>query len=179
MTTHFKVWYDAYTFFKTTFIGHRMCYEYDCGNSTRLLEVSMAKKNFAHLCGIHYEYGAVNFARDLETHHIAERNLLFAERKEIIDLKAQIMPCLSMLTSRGVRVTDNGKFLNLSFDHALRSQKEIVALTLTNGNPGTYIPNSLINLNYSKSNSRSIKHSYPVKTLYSISNATGSKYTYF
>lgn len=179
MTNYFNRWNEAYSFFQATFIGHRMCYEYSVNNSVKLVEISMSKRNFAHICGIHYAYGAQNFVRDLQGHHISEKNVLFAERKEIVEYKSQAMENLKLLISPGVRITDSGHFLNLCFDHALRSQKDLLALTLTNGNPGIYIPNSLINLHYSKSNSKSLKHSYEVHSVFSISNRTHSKYVYF
>lgn len=156
-----------------------MFYEYQVKGSHRMLEINMAKRNFAHLCGVNYKYGAVNFVRDICRSRVNERNVLYTERKEIVAAKADIMPSLEMLVKPGVRVTDGALYLNLSFDHSLRPARDIFALTLVEGTPGILIPNSLLNLNYSKGLTNGFRNSYEVTRLYSVSIKTGSIYTYF
>lgn len=45
-----------------------------------------------------------------------------------------------------IRLTDCANYLNLSFDSALRTNKQIIALTLKNEKENTYYPNSFLNL---------------------------------
>ncbi|WP_099974479.1 PBECR4 domain-containing protein [Lactobacillus terrae] len=175
-----KSWEESYSFFCKNFIGKRVIYEYEYKNQTKILEVSMKKKHFLHLCGVKYSRGAKNFARDLERGRLDPKDVIMSSSiKNVVEAKIRCIDNLKYLISKGVRISDNGNFTNLSFDKAIRSNKDLVALSLICTQRGDYIPNSLLNLTYTKSMASVLKNTKSVTSISVIDIETQTKRTIF
>ena len=102
-----------------------------------------------HLCGIKYEKGAASFFTDALNKNIDENSIYIQ--------KLQVLPQFKELIGKNVRVTRGYKYLLLSFDYALRTNKEILALTLIDRINSDVIPQSLLNLHSMKKFSKGEK----------------------
>ena len=102
-----------------------------------------------HLCGIKYEKGAASFFTDALNKNIDE-NSIYIKKDGTTFQKLQVLPQFKELIGKNVRVTRGYKYLLLSFDYALRTNKEILALTLIDRINSDVIPQSLLNLHSMK-----------------------------
>ena len=145
-----------------------------------------AKKNgFMHLCGLNYRDPKTNkvvqpshFYSLVKSKKISPSHLV--EKKDgTTILKLKVIENLKDLLTANIGIIDNQvTFSNLNFDKAIRSRKQIFALTLTEEKKGTgiYVPVSLLNLKTDKSNS--VKTIYEVHCIFSKSRNEEDFYYY-
>ncbi|EAE1273805.1 hypothetical protein Y229_14775 [Listeria monocytogenes] len=81
--------------------------------------------------------------------------------------KLDALKMIEELINPHVRVCETGRYLHLSFDRAVRSNKNLIALTFTS-DQSRFIPNSLLNLKSSKQTGFPI--SYEVIHIFKIPN---------
>ncbi|MBS4761370.1 hypothetical protein KG089_01445 [Carnobacteriaceae bacterium zg-ZUI252] len=132
--------YKAAAYFKTYFIGKKVVY---CTLNNEV-EVYFSESNFMHLCGLYYPKGTKKFFRDCLDKCLNVSSLLVKKDGTTMQ-KLQILASVSDLTSPYVRLTGSGKYLHLEFDYALRTKKQILALTLKEAQR-KLIPQSLLDL---------------------------------
>lgn len=128
------------------------------------------KANFMHLCGVEYQnpitkqlIKPTQFYEALKSNKISPEGIL---KKSFTDQKLQIINCLEDLTKCTVSIIDERTvYLNLSFQKAIRSKKQIFCLSLVRAQNDFYVPNSLLNLRSTKG--KNIHKGYPVCCIYS------------
>lgn len=133
------------------------------------------KSNFMHLCGVEYRNPRTKqmmrpsqFYAALKSNKISPEGIL---KKSFTDQKLQIINCLEDLTKCTVSIIDERTvYLNLSFEKAIRSRKQIFCLSLIRTRGQVYVPNSLLNLRSDKGTN--IPKGYPVCCIYSIDART-------
>lgn len=136
------------------------------------------KANFMHLCGIEYQNPITKqmmrpsqFYAALKSNKVSSNGIL---KKSFTDQKLQIISCLEDLTKCTVSIIDERTvYLNLSFEKAIRSRKQIFCLSLIRISDEIYVPNSLLNLRSAKG--KSIHKGYPVSCIYSVDERTKNK----
>lgn len=104
--------------------------------------------NFMHLCGILYSRGSRNFFKDAQDRKI-DLSKISVKKDGTTFQKLQVLRSFPELISNNVRLTTRGKFLLLDYDYALRTSKQILALTLLNNNSNAR-PQSILNLHRMK-----------------------------
>ncbi|MCD5030867.1 MULTISPECIES: PBECR4 domain-containing protein [Enterococcus] len=179
MKLPYKTWLESWLFFEKNFLNKRVIFEYKCGNKVKALEVSFKKQHFSHLCGITYTRGAKQFVDDLKKKKVSPRHVIFNGNKTKIAQKEYCLENISLLLTDQVRICERGNFANLQFDHSVRTNREIFALTCLYTDNGYSVPNSLIDLRTEKSNSKVFKKSFPVTTIYYIDRKTREKHIIF
>lgn len=133
------------------------------------------KANFMHLCGVEYQNpNTKQMMRSLQFYEALKSNKVSPEgilKKSFTDQKLQIINCLEDLTKCTVSIIDERTvYLNLSFEKAIRSRKQIFCLSLIRAHNEVYVPNSLLNLRSDKG--KNIHKGYPVCGIYSIDGRT-------
>lgn len=97
-----------------------------------------------HLCGISYLRGSKNFFLSAKYRKIDLDKVLIKKDGTTFQ-KLQVLSAFPELISGNVRLTGRGRFLVLDYDYALRTSKQLLALTLINQSAKA-IPQSLLNL---------------------------------
>lgn len=131
------------------------------------------KENFLHLCGIDYynsktgqKYSAKQFYDLLKKDRIDIKGI---NKKNTANQKLQVIQELKDLTTcHNLRIVDEKTvYLNLVFDKAIRSRKNIFGLALERAHSGSFVPKSLLNL---KSNPKgpTFKPGHPVHCIYIV-----------
>lgn len=128
-----------------------------------------------HLCGVEYQnpitkqmIGPSQFYAALKANKVSAEGSL---KKSFTDQKFQIINCLEDLTKCTISIIDERTvYLNLSFEKAIRSRKQIFCLSLVRARDEVYVPNSLLNLRSDKG--KNIHKGYPVCCIYSIDART-------
>lgn len=101
-----------------------------------------------HLCGIYYLRGKRKFLEDACDKQL-DLNKILIKNDGTTFQKLQVLSSLSELINHKVRLTSRGRFLRLDCDYALRTSKQILALTLLDkGN--SVKPQSILNLHKMK-----------------------------
>lgn len=137
--------YQAADYFQKYFVGRKMVY------STHKNEVELyfSQTNYMHLCGLYYSEGAEKFFIDCLDKQVNLKSLMIKKDGTTMQ-KLQVLPSIMELTSPYVRLTGSGRYLFLEFDYALRTKKQILAVTLK-GTTHKIFPQSLLNLKAQKS----------------------------
>lgn len=139
-----------------------------------------AKRNyFMHLCGVKYKnpktnklFKAGEFYKQLKKRKLSPDGI---QKKDdgSTDQKLNVIKNLNDLTTCNLRVVDeSGVFLNLSFDKAIRSRRQIFCLALQGISDKKFVPSSLLDLRSPKG--QVIKAGYPIHCVYSIDNSSGN-----
>ena len=97
-----------------------------------------------HLCGLYYSRGTKNFFLDCLDKKLDVSSLLVKKDGTTFQ-KLAILNSVTELTSPHVRLTGSGRYLYLEFDYALRTKKQILALTLKDTSK-KIVPQSLLDL---------------------------------
>lgn len=149
-------------FLNQNFVGKKMHYK----TVNNEIVIHFSKSNFMHLCGVKYTKGAGKFFDDC-LHNQLEINSLKVKNDGTTIQKLQVLSSISELIGANVRLTEAGTFLYLKFDYSLRTNRQILALTLKSTENKT-IPQSILNLKSQKK--------FPVgeivTEIYSIDNIT-------
>ena len=127
-------------YFKDYFFGKKVVY---C-TSNQKIAVYFSESNFMHLCGLYYSRGAKNFFLDCLDNKLKVSSVLVKKDGTTFQ-KLAILNSITELTSPHVRLTGSGRYLYLEFDYALRTRKQILALTLIDTSK-KIVPQSLLNL---------------------------------
>lgn len=110
------------------------------------------KENFLHLCGIDYRdvktgrgYSPKQFYDLLKKDRI---NMNGVTKKNTANQKLQVIHELKDLTAcQNLRIVDEKTFfLNLVFDKAIRTRRNVFGLALERSYAGSFVPKSLLNL---------------------------------
>lgn len=136
--------YAAAEFYKTTFINKKVMFY----TKNTVIAVIASTTNFMHLCGILYLRGSRNFYKDALDKKI-DLNKILVKKDGTTFQKLQVLSSFPELIGGNIRLTNYGRFLLLDFDYALRTSKQILALTLLNRNANA-IPQSILNLHKMK-----------------------------
>ncbi|MFM1622342.1 PBECR4 domain-containing protein [Streptococcus mutans] len=137
---YLDVIYHAAQFFEDYFINQKVVY---CTASQEAV-IAFSKTNFMHLCGLYYQKGAYSFYDDSLNRHL-KLELLQIKKDGTSFQKLQVLHSIKDLISPFVLLTGRGSFLYLDFDYALRTRKQVLALTLVD-NRTVLVPQSLLNL---------------------------------
>ncbi len=133
-------------FYDTTFVNKKITFY---TKSTSITVIASAT-NFMHLCGIFYLRGSKNFFIDAK-HKKIDLSKVLIKKDGTTFQKLQVLNSLPNLISKNVRLTTRGKFLLLDYDYALRTSKQILALTLIDQNDRfNVVPQSILNLHRMK-----------------------------
>lgn len=159
------------------FVNKEMHYVYLKNGSYHEIVFKAKKENFMHLCGVKYKdpktkriLSANHFYNALKGSKISSKGI---QKKPdgTTNQKLQVIKNLNDLTTCTVRVIDEStSYLNLSFDGALRSRRQVFCVALESIGKKTFIPSSLLNLKSSKG--QTIKAGYPVHCIYSVDIST-------
>ena len=84
-----------------------------------------------HLCGISYLRGSKNFFLSAKYRKIDLDKVLIKKDGTTFQ-KLQVLSAFPELISSNVRLTGRGRFLVLDYDYALRTSRQLLALTLIN-----------------------------------------------
>lgn len=131
---------NAASFLKEHCIGKIMSYQ----TETKKVDIHFLPSNFMHLCGLEYQKGASSFFDDCLNKHIIIDDLNI-KRDGTTMQKLQVLGSIQELLGKHVQLTGSGRYLYLEFDYALRTKKQILALTLKD-TPTKTIPQSLLDL---------------------------------
>ena len=134
--------HEAATFFENYFVNRIVTYY----TLNRKVNVYFSKSNFMHLCGIKYKSGSISFFNDCLYHNISVDEISIKNDGTTIQ-KLQVLGAISEIIGMYVRLTGKGQFLHLDFDYSLRTNKQILALTLTGSQHKTVL-NSLLGLKF-------------------------------
>ena len=132
--------YKIAKYFKDNFFGKKVVY---CTRNQKV-SVYFSESNFMHLYGLYYSRGAKNFFLDCLDKKLDVSSLLVKKDGTTFQ-KLAILNSVTELTSSHVRLTGSGRYLYLEFDYALRTRKQILALTLIDTSK-KIVPQSLLNL---------------------------------
>jgi hypothetical protein len=127
-------------YFKDYFFGKKVVY---CTYNKKVA-VYFSESNFMHLCGLYYSRGTKNFFLDCLDNKLKVSSILVKKDGTTFQ-KLAILNFITELTSPHVRLTGSGRYLYLEFDYALRTKKQILALTLIDTSK-KIVPQSLLNL---------------------------------
>lgn len=132
---------NAAKFFERYFVNKAVYYQ----SEIETVSVYFSATNFMHLCGILYEKGAMSFYNDSLNHNIALQNVKIKHDGTTFQ-KLQVLNSIDELIGGHVHLTQSGKYLYLEFDYALRTKKQILALTLKHAHSNKIVLQSLLNL---------------------------------
>lgn len=130
----------AAVFYEATFVNKKVTF-YTAKTS---ITVIASVTNFMHLCGISYLRGSKNFFLSAKYRKIDLDKVLIKKDGTTFQ-KLQVLSAFPELISGNVRLTGRGRFLVLDYDYALRTSRQLLALTLINQSAKA-IPQSLLNL---------------------------------
>lgn len=137
--------HQAASYFHEHFVGRKMVY---CTPHDEVA-VYFSETNYMHLCGLNYSKGAEKFFIDCLDQQV-NLNLLKVKEDGTTLQKLQVLASISELTSSYLRLTGSGRYLFLEFDYALRTKKQILAVTLKD-TTRKVVPQSLLDLKSQKS----------------------------
>lgn len=127
-------------FFKEHFISKEMIYS----TEKEATSVIFTKSNFMHLCGIEYETGPAEFFNLALLKQIDLAKVLI-KRDGTTFQKLSVLSSIDFLLSSEITLSPGATYLYIYFDKALRTRKQVFALTLLNDD-NSFVPNSLLNL---------------------------------
>ena len=161
--------YKIAKYFKDNFFGKKVVY---CTRNQKI-SVYFSESNFMHLCGLHYSRGAKNFFLDCLDKKLDVSSLLVKKDGTTFQ-KLAILNSVTELTSPHVRLTGSGRYLYLEFDYALRTKKQILALTLKDTSK-KIVPQSLLDLK----KKRDFPKGEAVIKIYAVDFYTGKEWIYY
>ena len=161
--------YKIAKYFKDNFFGKKVVY---CTRNQKI-SVYFSESNFMHLCGLHYSRGAKNFFLDCLDKKLDVSSLLVKKDGTTFQ-KLAILNSVTELTSPHVRLTGSGRYLYLEFDYALRTKKQILALTLKDTSK-KIVPQSLLDLK----KKRDFTKGEAVIKIYAVDFYTGKEWIYY
>lgn len=141
-TYYLKHIYFAARFFNDNFVGKEIIYK---TKSKKTYSIIFKKRNFMHLCGIYYEDGSLPFF-DLSLKNNLDINKIQIKNDGTTFQKLKVLEHIHLLISHSISMIGKVNLLYLSFDCAIRTKKQIFALTLINDS-FYYVPNSILDLN--------------------------------
>ena len=156
-------------YFKDKFIGKKVVY---CTRKQKI-SVYFSESNFMHLCGLNYSRGAKKFFLDCLDKKLDISSLLVKKDGTTFQ-KLAILTSIPDLTSPHVRLTGSGRYLYLEFDYALRTKKQILALTLKDTSKKV-VPQSLLDLK----KKRDFPKGEAVIKIYSVDFYNGKEWIYY
>lgn len=136
--------YLAASFYKSEFVNKKLTFYTQNESITIVASVT----NFMHLCGVYYLRGKRNFFQDACDKKLDLTKILIKNDGTTFQ-KLQVLGSFPELLSHKIRLTNRGRFLRLDFDYALRTSKQILALTLIDRGGNTK-PQSILNLHKMK-----------------------------
>lgn len=135
-----KTLHDAANYFQKHFVGRKMVYRTsDCE-----IAVYFSGSNYMHLCGLSYSKGAEKFFIDCLDNKVDLKCIKVKDDGTTMQ-KLTVLVFISELTGSHLRLTGSGRYLKLSFDYALRTKKQILAVTLKDTS-NKIVPQSLLDL---------------------------------
>ena len=161
--------YKIAKYFKDNFFGKKVVY---CTRNQKI-SVYFSESNFMHLCGLHYSRGAKNFFLDCLDKKLDVSSLLVKKDGTTFQ-KLAILNSVTELTSPHVRLTGSGRYLYLEFDYALRTKKQILALTLKDTSK-KIVPQSLVDLK----KKRDFPKGEDIIKIYAVDFYTGKEWIYY
>ena len=161
--------YKIAKYFKDNFFGKKVVY---CTRNQKV-SVYFSESNFMHLCGLYYSRGAKNFFLDCLDKKLDVSSLLVKKDGTTFQ-KLAILNSVTELTSSHVRLTGSGRYLYLEFDYALRTKKQILALTLKDMSK-KIVPQSLLDLK----KKRDFPKGEAVIKIYAVDFYTGKESIYY
>ena len=161
--------YKIAKYFKDNFFGKKVVY---CTRNQKV-SVYFSESNFMHLCGLYYSRGAKNFFLDCLDKKLDVSSLLVKKDGTTFQ-KLAILNSVTELTSSHVRLTGSGRYLYLEFDYALRTKKQILALTLKDMSK-KIVPQSLLDLK----KKRDFPKGEAVIKIYAVDFYTGKEWIYY
>ena len=161
--------YKIAKYFKDNFFGKKVVY---CTRNQKI-SVYFSESNFMHLCGLHYSRGAKNFFLDCLDKKLDVSSLLVKKDGTTFQTLA-ILNSVTELTSPHVRLTGSGRYLYLEFDYALRTKKQILALTLKDTSK-KIVPQSLLDLK----KKRDFPKGEDIIKIYAVDFYTGKEWIYY
>ena len=161
--------YKIAKYFKDNFFGKKVVY---CTRNQKI-SVYFSESNFMHLCGLYYSRGAKNFFLDCLDKKLDVSSLLVKKDGTTFQ-KLAILNSVTELTSPHVRLTGSGRYLYLEFDYALRTKKQILALTLKDTSK-KIVPQSLLDLK----KKRDFPKGEDVIKIYAVDFYTGKEWIYY
>ena len=161
--------YKIAKYFKDNFFGKKVVY---CTRNQKI-SVYFSESNFMHLCGLYYLRGAKNFFLDCLDKKLDVSSLLVKKDGTTFQ-KLAILNSVTELTSPHVRLTGSGRYLYLEFDYALRTKKQILALTLKDTSK-KIVPQSLLDLK----KKRDFPKGEAVIKIYAVDFYTGKEWIYY
>ena len=161
--------YKIAKYFKDNFFGKKVVY---CTRNQKV-SVYFSESNFMHLYGLYYSRGAKNFFLDCLDKKLDVSSLLVKKDGTTFQ-KLAILNSVTELTSSHVRLTGSGRYLYLEFDYALRTKKQILALTLKDTSK-KIVPQSLLDLK----KKRDFPKGEAVIKIYAVDFYTGKEWIYY
>ena len=161
--------YKIAKYFKDNFFGKKVVY---CTRNQKV-SVYFSESNFMHLYGLYYSRGAKNFFLDCLDKKLDVSSLLVKKDGTTFQ-KLAILNSVTELTSSHVRLTGSGRYLYLEFDYALRTKKQILALTLKDTSK-KIVPQSLLDLK----KKRDFPKGEAVIKIYAVDFYTGEEWIYY
>ena len=161
--------YKIANYFKDNFFGKKVVY---CTRNQKI-SVYFSESNFMHLCGLHYSRGEKNFFLDCLDKKLDVSSLLVKKDGTTFQ-KLAILNSVTELTSPHVRLTGSGRYLYLEFDYALRTKKQILALTLKDTSK-KIVPQSLLDLK----KKRDFPKGEDIIKIYAVDFYTGKEWIYY
>ena len=156
-------------YFNDNFFGKKVVY---CTRNQKV-SVYFSESNFMHLCGLYYSRGTKNFFLDCLDKKLDVSSLLVKKDGTTFQ-KLAILNSVTELTSPHVRLTGSGRYLYLEFDYALRTKKQILALTLKDTSK-KIVPQSLLDLK----KKRDFPKGEAVIKIYALDFYTGKELIYY
>jgi len=162
----------AQDFILSNLVGQTRFYFYQDGSAVNWLEVRFQKNNFMHLCGVTYLGGPHRFWEDLLNQRLSFESIRLKNDGYSLQ-KLQIISEVSQLNSPDLMITGRQIFLNLKYDHLIRTKKAIMAIALTQFDD-YYKPISLLNLqNQSGKLTQVLDHGHPIIAILDKNIETG------
>lgn len=143
-------------------------YIYRENNRRKEIEIFCGKENFMHLCGVKsYAYfDGINSKRAKEFFNhcingaIEFKRCEIKSRQEVVQ-KLNALKNLADLVSPKAKMCGSGNYNYLKFDNAVRTNKQILALTFSQNRKYLFYPSSSINLrDLNKNKSKSLSTSF-------------------
>lgn len=157
-----------------TILNKEIHYIYKKNGQYRELVLKAKKNDFMHLCGIESyldpktkkPVSASHFYELVKSNKISPSHLVTKTDGTTV-LKLNVIEHLKELLNHKIRVIDDHViFYNFSFDKGLRTGREIFALALVESSQHVHSPYSLLNLKSPNTDTRSIRRTYPVHSIF-------------
>lgn len=160
---YYDTLHEVALFLKDNFVNRKVTY---CTDNDKI-DLSFKRTNYMHLCGIEYKDGASKFFKDCLNKRLVVEKIVVKDDGTTFQ-KLQVLSSVKELLSSHVCLTSRGVYLHLSFDYALRTRKQILALTLLD-QVTEVVPQSLLALK----NMKQFAKGDPVRAIYSKHNQSG------